>query len=414
MVALTNQVTGALRGIKVLDLTRVLAGPFCSMILGDYGADVLKVESLVGDDTRQWGPPFAPESVAKHKADPSIAKETSYFLGINRNKRSLAVDFKTPQGNAIVRKLAENADVLIENFVPGKLDALGLGYKSLSAANPRLIYASITGYGPTGPNALNAGYDVIVEAEAGLMHITGTKDAPVKVGVAITDITTGLYTHGAIMAALVARANTGTGQKIDVSLLESQVSALSNVAHAYLIGGAEAKRQGTEHASIVPYQSFPTDDGHIVLGAGNDSQFHKLTAAIGAPYLSADDRYTTNQLRVKNRDPLISEISKILSKHDTAHWVAVLKPIGIPCGPVNNIAQTFAHPQVVHRDMVAEVVHPTAGAIKLVGVPVKFSDSVPQIRVPPPLLGQHTDEVLGELGFSRDEIDALRIAKVVL
>ncbi|KAJ3231291.1 hypothetical protein HDU81_003897 [Chytriomyces hyalinus] len=394
---------GPLHGIRIVDLTRVLAGPFCTMILGDYGASVTKVESLSGDDTRKWGPPFAPGT-----------SESSYFLGINRNKRSITIDFKQEEGLAILQKLAKNADVLIENFIPGKLDALGLSYQDLSKDNPGLIYTSITGYGPTGPNSTNAGYDVIVEAEAGLMHITGTKETPVKVGVAITDITTGLYAHGAIMAALLARSNNnGQGQKIDVSLLESQVSALANVAHAYLIGGVEAQRMATEHASIVPYQSFPTKDGHIVIGAGNDSQFIKFCKGIGQSQLSTDPNYASNQLRVKNREELIAKLKAVLVEKNTQHWLDILKPIGLPCGPVNSIAQTFSHPQVLHRKMIQEVDHPSAGRIKLVGVPVKYSQTKPSIRLPPPMLGQHTDEILEELSYSKDDIAALRQRRVV-
>ncbi|KAI8619322.1 CoA-transferase family III domain-containing protein [Chytriomyces sp. MP71] len=399
-----------LSGVRVLDLTRVLAGPFCAQILGDYGAEVVKVESLKGDDTRAWGPPFAPETVARN----GVAKESSYFLGINRNKRSIAVDFKQKEGLEVIKKLARQSDVVIENFIPGKLESLGLGYEALKEENPGLIYTSITGYGPTGPNSQNAGYDVIIEAEAGLMHITGTRETPVKVGVAITDITTGLYAHGAIMAALLARThNGGMGQKIDVSLLECQVSALANVAHAYLIGGMEAERLGTEHASIVPYQSFPTKDGHIVIGAGNDGQFLKLCKVIGADHLATNPDYASNQLRVKNRVVLINKLSEILMTKNALEWLTVLKPIGLPVGPVNNISQTFAHPQVLHREMIQEVEHPTAGPIKLVGIPVKYSLNKPTIRRPPPTLGQHTDEILSELKYFPEHISALKRDKVV-
>ncbi|KAJ3381991.1 hypothetical protein HDU84_004715 [Entophlyctis sp. JEL0112] len=421
MCAGLAKATGPLAGLKVLDLTRVLAGPFCSMILADYGADVIKVESLRGgrfaktfktvfvivmsclaDDTRAWGPPFA-----------AGTKESSYFLGINRNKRSLALDFKQPEGLRIAQALARKADVLIENFIPGRLERVGLGYDTLKAENPRLIYASITGYGPSGPSAQEAGYDVVIEAEAGLMHITGTRDTPVKVGVAITDITSGLFTHGAIMAALLARSQTGVGQKIDVSLLESQVSALANVAHAYLIGGVEGTRLGTEHASIVPYQAFPTHDGHIVIGAGNDGQFKKFVKAIGCPELADIPDFQSNEKRVENRKSLIDKLSVILQTRSTRDWLAILKPIGLPCGPVNTISQTFAHPQVLHRQMVEVVDHPTAGKIKLVGIPVKFSNTIPTIRMPPPLLGQHTDEILEELDYSKGDIAQLRHDKVV-
>ncbi|KAJ3181989.1 hypothetical protein HDU87_000327 [Geranomyces variabilis] len=372
------------------------------MILADYGADVIKIETPhTGDDTRAWGPPFA-STPAPHPAP------SAYFLAANRNKRSVTVNLKHEAGRRIVRRLAESADVLIENFVPGKLDKWGLGYEQLKETNERLVYASITGYGPTGPYATRPGYDVIIEAEAGLMHITGEADRPpVKVGVAITDLTTGLYTHGAVMAALLSRSRTGRGQKIDISLLECQVASLVNIASSYLIAGKEATRWGTQHPSIVPYQSFRTRDAYIVVGAGNDGQFRKLAERLGdrCPALN-EPRFATNEGRVKHRDEVLSALEAMFEQKTTKEWLDVLDGLEIPFAPVNNLQQTFEHPQVKHREMVQEVEHPHAGKIKLVAIPVKFSETQPTITRAPPTLGQHTREVLLETGYSDEDIDA--------
>ncbi|KAJ3257242.1 hypothetical protein HK103_004796 [Boothiomyces macroporosus] len=408
------QSTGPLNGIKVLDLTRVLAGPYCSMMLGDLGclfvnssADVIKVEHPSGDDTRKWGPPYT------KPINPKDEPESAYFLGVNRNKKSITINFKTEQGLEIVKKLAQNSDVLIENYLPGKLDRLGLGYDELKKINPKLIYCSITGYGPTGPYSKRPGYDVIIEAEAGMMHITGEPDGqPVKVGVAVIDLTTGLYAKGAILAALYARSSNGKGQKIDVSLLESQVATLANIGSSYLIGGVEAKRWGTMHPSIVPYQSFPTKDGQIVVGAGNDSQYIKFCNTIKRKDLISE-QHKTNALRVKNRKVLTAEISKSTRLKSTKEWLQLFKNSGIPFGPVNNIQQTFEHPQVVHREMIQTVKHATAGDIKLTGIPVKYSETKPSIRLPPPVLGEHTAQVLQELGFDNDEIQSFKDSNVI-
>ncbi|KAJ3150290.1 hypothetical protein HDU86_006681 [Geranomyces michiganensis] len=379
------------------------------MILADYGADVIKIETpLTGDDTRAWGPPFA-ATPALHPAP------SAYFLAANRNKRSVTVNLKHEAGRRIVRRMAESADVLIENFVPGKLDKWGLGFDQLKGLNQRLVYASITGYGPTGPYATRPGYDVIIEAEAGLMHITGEPDRPpVKVGVAITDLTTGLYTHGAIMAALLSRARTGRGQKIDISLLECQVASLANIASSYLIAGKEATRWGTQHPSIVPYQSFRTRDAYIVVGAGNDGQFRKLAERLRdeCPALN-DPRFATNIERVKYREEVLSALSTMFERKTTQEWLNVLDGLEIPFGPVNNLKQTFDHPQVKHREMVQEIEHPHAGKIKLVSIPVKFSETQPTIKRAPPTLGQHTHEVLREIGFSDEDIDSFRADGVV-
>jgi succinate--hydroxymethylglutarate CoA-transferase len=322
---------------------------------------------------------------------------------------------KHPDGIRLLQDLSRHCDVLVENYVPGKLDKLGLGYDRLRQGNPRLIYASITGYGPTGPFAHRAGYDVIIEAEAGLMHITGEPTGePVKVGVAITDLTTGLYAQGAIMAALYARERTSQGQKIDLSLLECQVANLVNVGSNYLIGGQEAQRRGTTHASIVPYQSFRTQDAYFVIGAGNDGQFVKMCKALGRHDLMEDGRYKTNASRVQHREMLVQELSRMFEAEPTSHWIEVFKDSGLPHGPVNNMAQTFAHPQVLHREMVQTVQHPTAGEIKLTGIPVKYSLNKPEIRRPPPLLGQHNEEILRDvLGLDEKQVKRLREDGVV-
>ncbi|KAJ1564118.1 hypothetical protein HK096_009524, partial [Nowakowskiella sp. JEL0078] len=315
------------------------------------------------------------------------------------------------EGVEIIKRLAVVSDVIVENYIPGKLDQLGLGYTELSKSNPKLIYASITGYGPTGPYAQRAGYDVIIEAEAGLMHITGEPDGnPVKVGVAITDMVTGnpgLYTHGAIMAALLARSKSGVGQKIDASLLvrtgimfhhnECQVATLANIGHSHLIGGLEGKRWGTAHASIVPYQVFETSDGFVVFGAGNDKQYQKVMTALGRTDLAEKEKFKTNSLRVEHRNELIPIIQEIFLKHCTDYWLKILEPLGVPFAPVNNLQQTFAHPQVIHRNMVQDIDHPKSGKVKLIGPAVKYSDTPATIRQPPPTLGQHNSEVLEDL-----------------
>ncbi|KAI0670874.1 CAIB/BAIF family enzyme [Trametes maxima] len=405
-----------LQGIKILDLTRVLAGPTSTMLLADLGADVIKVEEVSrGDDTRSWNPPSAPLLADAPEQASHLPPESAYFLAVNRNKRSITVNFKQPEGLAIIHKLVKESDILVENFISGKLAESGLGWEDCRKINPRLIYASITGYGQTGPFSKAAGYDVIVEAEAGLMHITGEPDGPpCKVGVAATDIATGLYAHGAIMAALLSRQRTGQGVWIDCNLFESQLAGLANIASNYLIAGQEGGRHGTAHPSIVPYQVFPCKDGFIMIGAGNDKQFKLFAEKIlERPDLPSDPKFSNNKARVANRQALVSLITETLQKEGRDHWIEKLTGLGVPFGPINNIRQTFAHPQVAAREMVTEVEHPRAGKIKLVSPAVTYNGKRMPISKPPPYLSQHTTEVLTELGYSESEIAGLREKKII-
>ncbi len=393
-----------LQDIRVLDLSRVLAGPYCSMILGDLGADVIKVERPgVGDETRHWGPPFAAPG------------ESAYFICVNRNKRSITVDMKKPEGVEIIKALARKSDVLLENFAPGTMESLGLGYETIKAINPAIIFCSITGFGPDGPYSNRAGYDLAVSAFGGLMGITGEPDGPpVKVGVAITDVATGIYAQGAICAALYARTRTGRGQRIDLSLLETQVSALVNIASSYLISGEIPKRWGTAHETIVPYQGFETKDKYVIVAVGNDQLWVKFCKVIGRPDLAEDPRFKTNPLRVRNRKECIGILAPILKTRTRDEWVELLNRESIPCAPINTMDEVFSNPQVLHRKMLEVVDHPTAGKIKMVGIPVKYSDAETAIRRPPPLLGQHTAEILSEvLGYDAVRIEKLKADGVV-
>ncbi|XP_025096338.1 succinate--hydroxymethylglutarate CoA-transferase-like isoform X2 [Pomacea canaliculata] len=373
------------------------------MILADMGAEVIKIEKPgEGDDTRSWGPPFC-------------GTESAYFFSVNRNKKSVTVNIKQPEGAAIVKQLAHKCDILVENYLPGKLCSMGLGYSQLSRECPHLIYCSITGYGQTGPYAKRAGYDVIVSGVGGLMHITGPKDGePCKVGVAMTDLSTGLYAHGAIMAAVLLRQKTGKGQHIDCSLLSTQVASLVNIASNYLNAGKEATRQGTEHPSIVPYQAFRTLDGFILLGAGNDGQFKVLCKCLDLAVLATDERYLTNNLRVINRVSLLDSLSKRISKLSTKEWLVKLENSGIPYGPINNMEAVFSDPQVQHLQLIQEIPHQTAGLVRLPGPAVKFSQSPTVVPTAPPMLGQHTEEVLqGLLGMDELTFSELRKSKVI-
>lgn len=386
------------------------------MLLADLGADVIKVEEVSrGDDTRSWHPPSAPMIPTAPGASLHQPAESAYFLAVNRNKKSITVNFKTPEGLEIVRKLVKKADVLVENFVSGKLASMGLGWEDCKKINEKLIYASITGYGQTGPYRSAAGYDVIIEAEAGLMHITGEADRPPsKVGVAATDIATGLYAHGAIMAALLSRQQTGKGVWIDCNLFESQIAGLANIASNYLIAGQEASRHGTAHPSIVPYQVFPCKDGFLMIGAGNNKQFNILAEKVlSDPSLATNPKFATNDARVKNRTELVRIITGALMKHDRDHWLQRFKGLGIPFGPINDIEQTFQHPQAIARKVVVEVEHARAGKIKLVAPAVSYNGQKMKVRLPPPWLSEHTEEVMEELGYSSEQIADLRERAII-
>jgi len=394
---------GPLAGVRVLDLTRVLAGPYCTMFLGDLGAEVVKVEQPgVGDDTRGWGPPFA-------------GGESAYFLCTNRNKKSLTVDFKAADGIALVRKLAERADVLIENFRPGAMARLGLGETELRATNPRLVYASLSGFGADGPMADIPGYDLIVQAWGGLMSVTGTAESgPLKVGVAIIDLVAGLMLGKSIVAALYAREKIGVGQRIDTSLLEAEVAALINAGSNYLVGGKVPGRWGNAHPTIVPYQSFQTADSFLVLGAASEAIWKRLCQALGRADLADDPRFAKNANRVEHRQELIALLAAAFLTRTTAEWVGALTAADVPCAPVQTIDQVFAAPQVLHRNMLVEIEHPTAGTVKLAGIPVKFSATPASVRLPPPLLGQHSEDVLSSwLGMSIEEIENLKRKSVL-
>jgi formyl-CoA transferase len=382
-----------LDGLVVLDLSRVLAGPYCTMILGDLGADVIKVEHPDGDDTRRWGPPFA-------------AGESAYYLAVNRNKRSVVADLKTPAGRELVRRIARQADILVENFRPGTLDRLGLGLDLLRAENPRLITLTISGMGATGPDAERPGYDFIVQALGGLMSITGpAAGAPSKVGVAVVDLTTGMLAANAILAALYARERTGAGQHIETSLLESQVAWLANVASAYLVTGEAPVRHGNAHPTIVPYQTFRGVDRDFALGVGNDAQWQRLCTAIGRPELADDARFRTNPDRVRHREELTTLLESHFAAAPAGEWVARIREAGVPAGPVRTIPEVLEDPQVHAREMVVRVPHPSIGELRLIGIPCKFSVTPAAIRRPPPLLGEHTTEVEREYGIFLQEVE---------
>ncbi len=395
--------------IKVLDLSRVLAGPWCTQILADYGATIIKIEKPgVGDDTRHWGPPFAKD------ADGNLTSEAAYFLSANRGKQSVTLDFSKPEGAALLRQLVAQADVLIENYKVGSLQKYGLDYDSLKVLNPRLIYCSITGFGQTGPYASRPGYDFAIQAVGGLMSITGERDAlpgggPQKVGVAVVDVMTGMYASTAILAALANRASTGLGRYIDVALLDVQVAMLANVGMNYLVGGSVPQRWGNAHPNIVPYQAFETGDGQIVIAVGNDGQFASLCRVLGRPEWSADERFASNPARVKHRELLLPLITAALQAWRGPQLAEALEAVGVPCGPINNLAQVFTDPQVQAREMRVDVPHPTAGSVPQVRHPVRFSGDATVAMQAPPTLGQHTDQVLQQmLGLPVDEIAALR------
>ncbi len=400
---MSNPHPGPLDGVRVLDLSRVLAGPYCTMFLGDLGAEVVKVEQpRVGDDTRGWGPPFT-------------GGESAYFLCVNRNKKSVTVDLKSKEGVGLLRRLAEHADVLVENFRPGTMERLGLGEQELRAINPKLIYASLSGFGADGPMSDVPGYDLIVQAWGGLMSITGPADGePSKVGVAIIDLVAGLMLGKSIAAALFAREKIGVGQKIDTSLLEAEVASLINVGSNYLVEGKIPRRWGNAHPSIVPYQSFKTADGYLVVGVASEGIWRRFCDAIGRAEWTDDPRFAKNSDRVENRAALIAAVTEIFQSRKTDAWLKVLNEAEVPCAPVQTIDKVFKAPQVLHRKMLAEVDHPTAGSVPMAGIPVKFSLTPASVRLPPPLLGQHTEEVLASwLEMGDNEISELKGKSVI-
>jgi len=388
----------ALSGYRVLDLSRILAGPYCTMILGDQGAEVIKVERPgIGDDTRTWGPPFA-------------GGESAYYLCCNRNKKSVVVDLKQAAGVEVVRELAAHSDVMVENFTPGLMKRFGLDYESLREVNPRLVYASITAYGQEGPYRDRPGYDMVLSAVGGLMWITGERDGdPCKVGVAVTDVLTGVYASGAITSALLWRERSGQGQYLDISLLDVEVSGLANIASNYLVAGQEAVRHGTAHESIIPYQVFKTRDRPIAIAVANQKLWVNFCGLVGKEEWLEDPRFESNPKRVENRDALLPLVEGLFADKTCEEWMDLLLDAAIPCGPVNNMEHLFADPQVHHRDMVAEVPHPTIGSLRLVGIPIKYSETPGDIRLHPPLLGEHTDDVLSNvLEYAPDKIRELK------
>ncbi len=406
--------SGALSHLRVLDLSRVLAGPWAGQILADLGAEVIKVERpSVGDDTRHWGPPFLRDAQGEN------TRESAYFLSANRNKQSVTIDFTQAAGQKLVRELAAKSDILIENFKVGGLAAYGLDYESLRALNPRLIYCSITGFGQTGPYAKRAGYDFMIQGLGGLMSLTGRAEGeegagPVKVGVALTDIMTGLYSSSAILAALAHRDRSGEGQYIDMALLDVQVACLANQAMNYLTTGNAPRRLGNAHPNIVPYQDFPTADGDFILTVGNDSQFRKFCEVAGFREWADDPRFISNQARVANRAVLIPLIRQATVFKTTAQWIAELEQAGVPCGPINDLQQVFADEQVVARGLRVDIAHSLGGTAPSVASPIRLSASPVQYRNAPPLLGEHTDEVLQNwLSLSAEEIAELREARVL-
>ena len=393
---------GPLAGITVLDLTRVLSGPYCTMLLGDMGARVIKVEQPGrGDDTRRWGPPF-------------LGGESSYFLSINRNKQSLTLDFKAPAGRAVLDTLVGRADVLVENFRPGTLARQGLDYDTLAQAHPRLIYASLSGYGHTGPRAAEPGYDAVLQGEGGLMSITGPADGPAyRLGVAVADIVTGMFAAQGVLLALLARRQTGRGQHVDVAMLDSVAALLTYQAGIVFATGASPGRLGNRHPSIAPYDTFETIDGPLVLAVGNDEQWVRFCRVAGLDALESDARFATNAGRVRDYDALEPSIRRALAADTRAGWTARLVAAGVPCGPVRTVDETLADAQLAARGMIERLTHSAAGEIAVLGVPIKLSATPGGVRVAPPTLGEHTDAVLKELGLADDAIARLRQSGVV-
>ena len=393
---------GPLAGLTVLDLTRVLSGPYCTMMLADMGARVIKVEQRGrGDDTRGWGPPFQGD-------------ESTYFLSINRNKESVTLDFKHPQGRPVLDALIARADVFVENFRPGTLARQGLGYDDLSASHPRLVYCSVSGFGHTGPRRSEPGYDAVLQAEGGLMSITGPADGgPYRLGVAIADIASGMFAAYGVAMALLARARTGRGQLVDVAMLDSVAALLSYQAGICFATGQAPPRLGNRHPTIVPYETFAAADGDIVVAVGNDALFRRFCDVLESQALAEDPRFATSSGRIEHQETLRPLIADRLVTRPKQHWIEVLKQKGVPCGAVRNLAQVLSDPQLAARMMVLPMTHPTAGPMQVLGVPVKLGDTAGSVRTPPPVLGQHTHAVLAELGYSANQIAALEQAEAI-
>ncbi len=406
--------SGALSGIRVLDLSRVLAGPWAGQTLADLGAEVIKVERPgSGDDTRSWGPPFLKD------ANGNDTPDAAYYLCANRGKKSITLDLSRAQGQDIVRRLAQKSDILLENYKVGTLERYGLGYDELRALNPRLIYCSITGFGQSGPYSEHAAYDFMIQGLSGLMSITGERDelpggGPQKVGVAVADLMTAMYACTGILAALYHRTQTGAGQYVDMALLDVQVAATANVNMNYLVSGEVPQRWGNAHPNMVPCRAFRCADGYLIMVAGNDNQFAKFCEIAGCSELMGDERFATSSARIRNRDALNAILDAIFPGRTCEQWIGALRAAGVPCGPINDMAQVFADPQVQHRELLVEVSHPRAGRVRMVRNPIRLSDTSIEHRAPPPLLGQHTREVLRELlEFDDARIDALAQAGII-
>ena len=392
----------ALEGIKVLDLSRALAGPYCTMMLADMGAEVIKLEMPGrGDDSRSWGPPF-------------IKGESAYFMSVNRNKKSLALNMKSEKARAIVQKLIKESDVLVENFRPGAMERLGLDYERVKELNPRLIYCSVSGFGQTGPYRMLPGMDQVLQGMGGVMSITGEPGGPpIKVGVAIADITGGMFAAYGIMVALFNRQKTGKGQMIDGSLLDMQVSLLTYRAGDYFATGEIPQPIGSGHPVIVPYQAFKAKDAYFNIAVANEQLWEKFCKTVGLEDIKDDPRFATNPKRVENRDELVKIVSDVFATRNADEWLKMIQDAGIPCGPIYTMDKVFSDPQVLHREMLKELDHPIAGKIKVTGVPLKLSDTPGAVETPPPVLGQHTEEILDALGYSREELEELRQDKVI-
>ena len=397
-----SQRKAPLSGIKVLDLSRVLAGPWCTQNLADLGADVIKIERPgTGDDTRGWGPPFLNDK------DGNPTNEAAYYLSANRNKRSVAVDFASEKGAELIKAMVKDCDILVENFKVGGLKKYGLDYPSLKEINPKLIYCSITGFGQTGPMAKLPGYDFMIQGMGGLMSITGERDdlpggGPQKAGVAVVDVMTGMYATVAVLGALHERNNSGLGQHIDLALLDTSIAMLANQNLNYMTTGNPPIRSGNAHPNIVPYQVFAGSDGHFILAVGNDTQFKSFCSVIEAPHLAEDEKFATNRNRLTNRDEIVQILADILVQKPCQYWMDALNKANVPCGPINNLDQVYKHPQVMERQVWQDIPHPTAGTAPTTASPIKFSETPIQYRMSPPLLGEHTEEVLKEFGLKLD------------